>query len=125
MRFDDPIHLRLGKGRLIALIMAKAAVAENIQHHVFLKLHAVFAGDARSVHNRFGIVAVDMEDRRLDHFCDLGAIGARARIRWASGKSDLVVDDHMHRAARAVTFKFREIQALWHQPLTGKSRIAV
>ncbi len=55
---------------------------------------AAFAGQ--------GVVAVDVEDRRLDHSRDVGAVQAGARRAGRGGEPDLVVDDEVDGAAGAV-----------------------
>ena len=76
---DLLVHQRLGERRLVALVMAVAAVADHVDHHVGLELLAEFGGDARRVDHGFGMVGVDVEDRRLDHLGDIGAIRTRPR----------------------------------------------
>ena len=69
---DFLIHHRLGEHRLVTLVMAKAAVANNIDDHIDAKLLAELGGDPRYMHHRFGIISIDMENRRHDHFCNIG-----------------------------------------------------
>ncbi len=75
MAFDVLIHQRVGEHRFIALIVAKAAVAEDIQNNVFVELLAEFCCNAGRMHNRFRIITVHVEDRRFDHQGDVGWIG--------------------------------------------------
>ena len=63
---DRAVHQRLGEARLVAFVVAVAAIAPQIDHHVLLELLAELGGEPRHVHHGFGIVAVDVEDRRLD-----------------------------------------------------------
>src|SRR6185312_12193758 len=84
-----------------------------------------FRRDARDMHHGFGIVAIDMEDRRLNLLRNLGAIGTAARIGRAGGEADLVVDDEMDRAAGAIAFELGEIERFGHEALTGERRIAM
>ena len=44
-----------------------------------LELLAELGGDLGGKDHRFGIIAIDMEDRRLDHLGDVGRIGRGAR----------------------------------------------
>src|SRR6185312_6256622 len=101
------IHQRLGEGRLVALVMAMAAIAEDVDDLVLLETVAKLRRDARDIDERFGIIAIHMKDRRLDFLCDLGAIGTGTRISGARGEADLVVDDDMDRAAGAIAFELR------------------
>ena len=106
--------------------MAEFAEAHDVDHHVFLELHAVLQRNLCCQHYRLRVVAVDVQHRCLDHFYNVGAIDGRAGIaRITGGKADLVVDHDMHRAARAVAPCFGQRQRLHHHALTGKSRISV
>ena len=68
------IHQRLGEGGLIAFIMAVAAIANDIQHHIRTKDHAEFGGQTRTEHHRFRVITIHMQDRRLDGFRDIRAV---------------------------------------------------
>ena len=50
----------------------------------------------------FRVLAVDVEDRRLDHLGDVGAVLRRAGVARGGGEADLVVDDDVDRAAGRV-----------------------
>ena len=67
MRADFLIHQRLGERGLIAFVVAETPVAEHVDDHRPLELHAVFGRHFRREHHRFRIVAVHMEDQRLNH----------------------------------------------------------
>ena len=71
---DAVIHKRLGEGWLIAFIMAVAAIADDIQHHIRAEYHAEFGHQACAEHHRFRIIAIHMQDWRLHGFCNIGAI---------------------------------------------------
>ncbi len=122
---DLAIHQRLGEGRLVALVVAEAAVAEHVDDHVALEFLAELHGHARDVQHRFRIVAVDVEDRRLHALGDVRAIGAGARRGRAGGEADLVVDDEMDGAAGPVAVELRHIERFRHQALAGEGGIAV
>ena len=78
-----------------------------------------------AIDHRFRIVAVHVEDRRLDHLGDVGRIGRRARVARIGGEADLVVDDEMHRAAGAVALQARQPEAFRDHALAGERRVAV
>ena len=80
---DRGVHQRLGEHRLVALVVAEPPVAEDVDDHVLVEHLAELGRDAGGVHHRLGVVAVDVEDRRLDHQRDVGRIGRRARVRAA------------------------------------------
>ncbi len=66
-----------------------------------------------------------MEDRRLDHLRDVGAVDRRTRRRRRRGEADLVVDDDVDRAAGAVAAQLREVERLGHDALAGERSVAV
>ena len=122
---DRPVHQRLGEGRLVALVVAVAPVAEHVDHDIGLEGVAELRGDAGDVDDRFRIVAVHMEDRRLHDLGELGAIGAGAAVHRIGREADLVVDDEMDRAAGAVAVELGEVQGLGDHALAGKGGVAV
>ena len=83
MRADLLVHQRLGEHRLVALVVAVAAVAEHVDHDVALEVLAELGRDARDVDHRLGVVAVHVQDRRLHDLGDVGAVGRRSAIRSA------------------------------------------
>ena len=125
MGADGAIHQRLGEGRLVAFVVAEAAVAEHVDHDRLVEPLPVFGGDLGAEHHRLGVVAVGVEDRRLDQLGDVGGVRRRARVARIGGEADLVVDDEMHRAAGAVAAQAGEAEALGDHALSGEGRVAV
>src|SRR5580704_5576074 len=125
MRGDRLVHQRLGELRLVALVVAVAAIAEHVDHNGLLELLPELGRDLGSEDDGFRIVAIDVENRRLDHFSDVGRVRRRARITRIGGEADLVVEDEMHRSAGAVAAQAGETQAFRHHTLPGERRIAV
>ena len=81
--------------------------------------------DLGGVDHGLGIVAVDVEDRRLDHLGDVGGVGRGARVARIGGEADLVVDDEVQRAAGAVAVQARQAEALGDDALAGEGGVAV
>ena len=75
--------------------------------------------------DRDRIVAVHVEDRRLDHLRDIGRVHGGARVFRQSGEADLVVDHDVHRPAGAVAVQLRHVERFRDDPLAGESRVAV
>ena len=75
MVLDLRVHQRLGHRRVVALVVTEPAVAEHVDHHVLAELLAVLGGDLGGVDHGFRIIAVDVENRRLDHQGHVGRIG--------------------------------------------------
>ena len=72
-----------------------------------------------------GVVAVDVEDRRLDHPGDVGGVGRGARGARRGREADLVVDDDVDRAAGAVAAQLGQVERLGDDALAGERRVAV
>src|SRR5689334_10146836 len=125
MLLDRRIHLRLGEARLVALIVAEAPVAPHVDDDVAVESLAEFDRELAAECDSFGIVTVDVEDRRLDALGDIRRIGRRARKLRAGGEAHLVVDDEMNRAAGGVTGQAREAEAFPDHALPRESRVAM
>ena len=125
MRTDRLVHQRLGERRLVAFVVAEAPVAPHVDDDRLLEFHPVFDRDLGGEGHRFRIVAVHVEDQRVDHLRDVGRIGRRARIARVRREADLVVDDEMDRAAGAVALQARQAEAFRHDALAGEGGVAV
>ena len=75
MLADRLVHQRLGKRRLIALVVAKAPVAEHVDDDGTLEFLAELGCDLGCKHHGLRVVAVHVEDRCLDHLGHIGRIG--------------------------------------------------
>jgi hypothetical protein len=92
---------------------------------VALELLAEFEGELGAPCDGLRVVAVDVEDRRLDHLGDVGAVAGRAGVGGVGGEADLVVDDDVDGAAGAIAGKLREIEGLGDDALAGEGGVAV
>ena len=85
LALDVLVHLGVGEHGLVALVVTEAAVAEDVDDHVLVELLPELGRHLGGVDHRLGVVAVDVEDRRLDHQRDVGRVGRGARelaARW-------------------------------------------
>ncbi len=119
------VHQRLGEAGLVALIVPEPAVAEHVDDHGTPELLAELDGDLGRINYSFRIVAIAMEDRRLDHLGHVGRVGRRAREVRRGGEPDLVVDHEMDRPAGAVTLQSRKRETFSNHALPGKGGIAM
>ena len=122
---DLGVHQRLGEGRIVALIVAEAAVAEHVHHHVLGEFLTELRGHLGGEDHGFGIVPVDVQDRGLDHQGDVGRIGRGPAVARGGGEADLVVDHEMDRAAGAVALQPHQGEAFGHHALAGEGGVAV
>ena len=65
------VHQRLGEAWLVALVVAVAAIAEHVDDDRLVKLLPKFDGNLGGEDDRFRIIAIHVEDRRLDHLGDV------------------------------------------------------
>ena len=75
---DLGVHERLRVARVVALVVTVAAVADHVDDDVLVEPLAVRERQPGDAHARLGVVAVHVEDRRLDHLGDVGGVEARA-----------------------------------------------
>lgn len=68
---DRLVHSRLCEARLVGLVVAIAAVADDVDDDVFLVLCTVICGELAYKVDGFDVVAVDVEDGGIDGFGDI------------------------------------------------------
>ena len=117
--------MRLRVAGIVGFVVAVAAIADHVDHHVLLELLAVIEGHLHHPDRGLRAVAVDVENGRLYAARHVGGIGRGARFIGQGGETDLVVDDQMNGAAGGIAVELRKIQRLRHHALAGKSRVAV
>jgi hypothetical protein len=125
VRADLAVHQGLGERGLVALVVAEAPVAEHVDDDGLLELLPVLGRHFRGEHHRLRIVAVAVEDRGFHHLGHVGRIGRGAREARIGGEADLVVDDEVDRAARAMTLEARQPEAFRDHALAREGRVAV
>ena len=122
---DRLVHQRLGVARLVALVVAVAPEAHEVDHDVALEALPVLGGQAHHVDAGLGVVPVHVEDGDVEHLRDGRGVDARARVLGVGGVADLVVDDDVDGAAGVVAPEPREVQRLCHHALRSHRRVAV
>ncbi|MNI15840.1 hypothetical protein D3C73_691460 [compost metagenome] len=123
---DALVHQGLRQRRGVLFVVAQLAEANDVHDDVVTELQAVVQGQLGDEHHGFGVVAVDVEHRGFNHLDHVGAIQRRTRVtRVGRGEADLVVDDDVQRAARAVAAGLGQVQRFHHHALAGESRVAV
>ncbi len=123
--FDDGVHAGLGVARVVSLVVAVAPVAHEVDHDVLVEGLAEPERQARGAHTRFGVVAVHVEDRGLDHLGHVGRVHRRSGRLGRGGEPQLVVHHHVDRPPGAVSGKLRELEGLGHHALAGEGGVAV
>ena len=120
------VHRRLRRRRLVGLVVAEAAIADEIDDDVLVEHLPVAQREPHGRDGGFGIVAVHVEHGRLDHLRDVRAVGRRAAVaRIAHREADLIVDDEVDRAARIERARLRQLERLGDDALARERRVAV
>ena len=122
---DFAVHQRLRVARVVAFVVAVLAIADHVDDDVLLELLAVVEGDLDGADAGLGVVAVGVQNGRLDHARDVGAIGRGAALLGRGGEAQLVIDHQVHGAAGSEAFQQREVERLGHDTLAGEGRVAV
>jgi hypothetical protein len=122
---DARVHQGLGVAGLVGLVVPPPPVAHEVDDHVLVEPLPVLEGEARDVGDRFGIVAVHVEGGGVDHLRDVGGVGRAAGVLGQGREADLVVDDDVDGAARAVAVELGEVHRLRHDPLPREGGVAV
>ena len=126
MFFDNAIHHRLSRQRLVSFVMTMATVGNQINENIPFKDRAIFHCHTGSKSNRFRIIAVHMNNRRLNHFGDVGTKLGRTGVgRVRGGKTDLVIDHNTNRAAHFITAGIGHIQGFLHDTLSCYRGVAM
>ena len=90
---DLSVEQRLGEGGLVGFVVTVLAVAIHVDDDVALELHPEFEREPGDVADGFRVVAIHMEDGRLDQLGDIGAVAGRAGVARFGGEANLVVDE--------------------------------
>src|SRR5882757_6240481 len=105
--------------------MAKSPIAEHVDNDRLVELLPVFDRHLGAENDSLRVIAIDVEDRRLDQLGDVGRIRRGTRIARISGEADLVVDNEMQGAAGPVAPQPREAEAFGYHALPGESGVAM
>ena len=123
---DDLVHHRLSGGRLVGFVVAVTAVADQVDHHVAAEPLAEVVGQPGYQDHRFGIVAVHVQHRRVDHLGQVGAVhGGACVLRIGGGEADLVVDHDVQAAADLEAARLRHVEQFHVHALAGERGVAV
>ena len=90
---DNFVHERLGKGRLVELIVTKFPIADKVNDDIAAKLLSKLGREFESALDIFHTISVDVENGRVNCFCDIRRVPSRSALAWVSGETNLVVDD--------------------------------
>ena len=125
MSFDAGVHHGLGVAGFVTLVMPEAAKSNHVEHDVQIKFAAIIKCDLHDAIRGFGVVTVDMKDRRLRNMSRVSRVDRAAAEARRCRKTDLIINDDMDRAAGSVARQARKLERFHHDALAGKRRVAV
>ena len=96
---DRLVDQRLREAGLVGFVVAPAAEAVHVDEDIALERGAEIHRELDDAGDRLRIFAVHMEDRHWQHLRDGAGVRAGAAFVRAGGETDLVVEDHVERAA--------------------------
>ena len=118
-------HLRLRVGRLVGLVVAVAAVADQVDQDVVAELLAEREREPHGRDARRDVVGVDVEDRDVEALREVRGPARGARVVRVGREADLVVRDQVQRAADRVAVERLQVERLRHHALAGEGGVAV
>ena len=125
LRLDEVVHERLRHGRVVALVVSATTVTDEVDHNIVLKRLTIPNGKFGNADDGFGVVAVDVENRGLHRFRDVGGVEGCPCVSRESREPDLVVDDHVNCSAGAVAAQLAHLQGLDDDTLARHCRVSV
>ena len=105
--------------------MAILAIAPEFDEGITPKRLAEFSGSLHRPHACFWIIAIDMENRDVIRLRQIRAVLTAKSVLWIRRESNLIIDDHMKRAADVISSQLHKVEALRHRSLSRKRRVAM
>ena len=139
-RLDEPLRVELAHGRmlrdrggeqrlrvrgLVLLVVAVAAVTDEIDDDVVPEAAPVREREPDGRERGLGIVGVHMDDRDVEALREVARVARRAAVAGVGREADLVVRDQVQRAAGRVAGKTFEVERLRDLALARERRVAV
>ena len=87
--------------------MAIAAIAPQIDQDIALEFLAKLDGQTRGVHYGFGIIGVDVKNRRLNLPGHIRRVGGKTALRRRRRVAQLVVDDDVDGTTGFIALELR------------------
>ena len=123
---NAPVHQRLRHHGLVLLVMTKAPVTHQVDSHIASPGLPIFQRDEHCTYHSFRVIAIDMQHRCFNHFHDIGAIQAGARITWVrGGETNLVVEHDVDGATGVKPSRRSHTQGFHHHTLASNGGIAM
>ena len=105
--------------------MPVLAIAPEFDEGITPKRLAEFSGSLHRPHACFWIIAIDMKNRDVIRLRQIRAVLTAKSVLWIRRESNLIIDDHMKRAADVISSQLHKVEALRHRSLSRKRRVAM
>ena len=125
VRRDLAIHLGLREGRLVALVVAVAPVAHEVDQEVAPEARPILPRQPRGLQARHRIVRVHVDDGDLEAARQAARVAGAVGLARGGGEAQLVVGDDVQRAVGVVAGQPRQVQRFGHDPLARERHVAV
>ena len=125
LRLDALRHERLGVRRVVLLLVAEAAIADEIDDEVVAELGAIREPEPDGAQRRLRVVGVDVHDRDVEALREVARVPGRAALDGIGRVPDLVVGDQVQRAAGGVPVEALQVERLGDDALPRERGITV
>src|SRR5262245_16762696 len=90
-RTNRSIEQRLRERRFVGFTVTQLSIAEQVDDDVLLERASKIHRQGYGLGDSFRILAIHMEDRNLQHLCDIGTVSAGCRLIRRGRKRNLVI----------------------------------
>ncbi len=125
MGLDRLVHERLRVTGLVALVVAEAPVADEVDDEVLAEALAVGHRQPDGEDRGLGVVGVHVDDRDVEALREVARVAGRACFLRIGGEPDLVVGDEVEGAAGRVAGQVLQVERLGDHALARESGVAV
>ena len=101
------------------------AIAPEFDECITPKRLSEFSRSLHRPHACFWIIAIDMKNRNVIRLRQIRAVLTTESVLWIRRESNLIIDDHMQRAADVISSQLHKVEALRHRPLPRERRVAM
>mmetsp|Transcript_1789 Transcript_1789/g.2746 ORF Transcript_1789/g.2746 Transcript_1789/m.2746 type:complete len:247 (-) Transcript_1789:409-1149(-) len=125
VRLDVVVEQRLRELWIVALVVAEAPVAHDIDDHVIAPLLPVFCGHLEGADHGHRIVSVAVEDGDVEGLAQVRAVESGARALRVRREANLVIHDDMDGAADIKVLNLCQLHGLVDNSLASKRGVSV
>ena len=125
MGLDLGRHQRLGVGGLVGLVVAEAAVPDQIDHDVPAPALAVGHRQANRGRAGLDVVSVDVDDRHVEALGHVGRVWGGASVLGVGREPHLVVLDDVDRSPGPVALQRLKVEGLGDDALRREGGVPV